>query len=86
MQENSFESFKKEGDQQFTLDGRDVEITVDLVLEARAKMSDNKVNGLGDAVASWRSSSCPWRRSQQSRGASKSASWARWRRQVRGRL
>ena len=38
------------GDQQFTVEGRNAEeITVDLVLQARAKMSDNKVNGLDDA-------------------------------------
>ena len=59
VQENRIESFKKRGDQQFTLDGRNAEITVDLVFQARAKMSDNKVNGPEDAVASWRSSSCP---------------------------
>ena len=32
--------------------GRNVEITVDLVLQARAKMSDNKVNGPEDEVVS----------------------------------
>ena len=46
VQENRIESFKKRGDQQFTLDGRNAEVTVDLVLQARAKMSG-------------RSSSCP---------------------------
>ena len=61
VQENRIESFKKRGDQQFTLDGREAEITVDLVFQARAKMSDNKVNGPGDAVVSWRTSSCPWK-------------------------
>ena len=35
------------------MDGRKAEITVDLVLQARAKMSDNKVNGPAeDAVVS----------------------------------
>ena len=38
--------------QHFTKDGRNAEITVGLVLQARAKLSDNKVNGLEDAVAS----------------------------------
>ena len=38
--------------QQFTDDGRKGEITVHLVLQARAKMSDNKVHGPEDAVAS----------------------------------
>ena len=32
------------------MEGRNAEITVDLVLQARAKISDNKVNGLDDAV------------------------------------
>ena len=43
---------KKKGVQHFTEDGRNAEITVDLVLQAMAKLSDNKVNGLEDAVAS----------------------------------
>ena len=38
--------------QQFTVEGRIAEITVDLVLQARAKMSDNKVNGPEDAIVS----------------------------------
>ena len=40
------------GDQQFTQDERGTEITIDLVLQARAKMLDNKVNGPEDAVVS----------------------------------
>ena len=40
------------GDQQFTVDGRRAEITVDLVLQARAKMADNSVNGLEGRVVS----------------------------------
>ena len=51
-QESRIEYFKKEGNQQFTEDGRNAEITVDLVPQARAKLSDNKVNGPGDAVVS----------------------------------
>ena len=42
--------FKKKGNQQFTEDGRNAEITVDLVLQARAKLSDNKVIGPEDAI------------------------------------
>ena len=42
----------KKGNQQFTEDGRDAEITVDLVLQARAKLSENKVNGPEDAIVS----------------------------------
>ena len=45
------EHFKK-GDQHFTDDGRGAKITVDLVLQATAKMSEYKVNGPEDAVAS----------------------------------
>ena len=42
----------KKGNQQFTEDGRNAEITVDLVLQARAKPSENKVNGIEDAIVS----------------------------------
>ena len=52
VQENRVEYFKNKGDCQFTVEGRDEEITVDLVLQARAKMSDNKVNGPDDAIVS----------------------------------
>ena len=44
--------FQKEIDQHFTDDRRGAEITVDLVLQARAKMSENKVNGPEVAVVS----------------------------------
>ena len=44
--------FQKEIDQHFTDDGREAEITVDLVLQARAKMSENKVNEPEVAVVS----------------------------------
>ena len=44
-QEKRIEYFKKKGNQQFTEEGRNAEITADLVLQARAKLSDNKVNG-----------------------------------------
>ena len=49
-QESRIEYFKKKGNQQFTEDGRNAEITVDLVLQARAKLSDNIVNGPEDAI------------------------------------
>ena len=52
VQENRIEYFKKMGDQQFTVNGRRAEITVDLVLQARAKMSDNKVIGPEDTAVS----------------------------------
>ena len=51
-QESRIEYFKKKGNQQFTEEGRKAEITVDLVLQARAKLSDNKVNGPEDAIVS----------------------------------
>ena len=52
VQENRNDYFKKVGDQQFSVDGRHAEITVDLVRQVRANMSDNKVNGPEDAVVS----------------------------------
>ena len=51
-QENRIENFWKKGNQQFTEEGRNAEITVDLVLQARAKLSENKVNGPEDAIVS----------------------------------
>ena len=52
VQENRIEYFQEKGGRQFTDNGRGAEITVDLVLLARAKMSENKVNGPEDAVVS----------------------------------
>ena len=46
------ECFKEKGNQRFTQDGRNAEITVDLVLQARAKLSDNKVNRPENAIES----------------------------------
>ena len=51
-QERRIEYFKKKGNQQFTEDGRNAAITVDLVLQAKAKLSDNKVNGPEDTIVS----------------------------------
>ena len=45
---------------QFTVEGRTAEITVDLVLQARATMSDNKVNGPEDAIVSEMIKQLPW--------------------------
>ena len=50
-QENRIEYFWKKGNQQFTEDGRNAEITVDQVLQG-AKLSENKVNGPEDAIVS----------------------------------
>ena len=41
---------KKKGNLQFTKDGRNAEITVDLVLRTRAELSEIKVNGREDAT------------------------------------
>ena len=50
VQEKRIEYYRKKGDRQCTDDGRGSEITVDLVLQAKAEMSENKVNGPEDAV------------------------------------
>ena len=42
VQEKRIEHSKKKGDQQFTEDGRNAEITVDLVLQVRGKLSDKQ--------------------------------------------
>ena len=52
VQEGRLEHVKKKRDQRFTDEERKVEITINLVLQGRAKMSDNKVNGPEDAVVS----------------------------------
>ena len=49
-QEKRIEYFQKEGNQQCAEEGRNADITVDLVLQARAKLSDNKVNGPEDEI------------------------------------
>ena len=48
-QENRIDYFKMKVNQQFTEEGR---ITFDLVLQARAKLSDKKVNGPADVIVS----------------------------------
>ena len=51
-QEQRIEKYKREGDKDFTEHGRTAEITIDFVLQARAKMSEDKVNGPEDATVS----------------------------------
>ena len=51
-QEGRSNKYRQDGDKQFTEEGRMVEITVDMVLQARAKMSESKVNGPEDVVVS----------------------------------
>ena len=50
--EDRIEHFKKKGDRHFTVEGRTAKITVDLVLQARTKMSDNRVKWPDDAIES----------------------------------
>ena len=53
VQEKRIEFFISKGDQQFTEVGRNAEITVYLVvLQARAKLSENKDNGPEDVIVS----------------------------------
>ena len=51
-QEKSILKYKEDGDRHFTEEGRVAGITVELVLQAGAKMTENKVNGLNDPIAS----------------------------------
>ena len=52
FQQNRFDYFTRKGDQYFAEGGRIAEITVDPVLQRRARMSNNKVNGPDDAIVS----------------------------------
>ena len=75
VQEKRIDCLRKNGDRHFTDDGRRVEIPIDLVLQARAKMSENKVNGPADAVVSEMTNSCHKREIfTSSRSAFKNAS------------
>ena len=59
-----------------------IEITVDVVWQARAKMCDNKVNGAEDAIVS----EMIKRKSLQLRCVFNHTSWVTWRRQACGKL
>ena len=74
-QESRIEYFRKKGNQQFTEEGRNAEITVDLVLQARAKFSDDKVNGPEDAIVNEMIKKMLMEKSKQLRGAVKYDSW-----------
>ena len=50
VQDGRIEDFFCKGNLHFTVEGRRAEIKIDVVLQARAKMSENEVNGLGDTV------------------------------------
>ena len=68
-------------------DGRRAEITVDLMLQARAKMSENKVNGPEDAVVSEMIKQLPLEKDPHYYEAFSGTLFGpRWKHQVRGRL
>ena len=52
IQKKKIEYFTKKDHRHFTEEGRGAEITVDLVLQARAQLSENKVNGPEGAFVS----------------------------------
>ena len=52
VQKERIEYFKMKGDWQLLEEGRAAAMTVDLVSQARAKLSNNKVSGPADAVVS----------------------------------
>ena len=52
MQKERIEHFKTRGDRHLLQEGRAAAITVDLVLQARTKLSNNKVNGPAGAIVS----------------------------------
>ena len=83
IQADRIECFKKKSDRQFTVLGRTAEITVDLVSQARAQMSDIKVNGPDDAIVSEMIKKLHLEKCAQSRGVFKNASWTRWNLQAR---
>ena len=59
MQKERIENIKLRGDRHLSEEGRAVEITVDLVLQARAKLSHNKVSA-ADAIVSEMMKALPW--------------------------
>ena len=50
MQTERISQFKTQGDRQFAEEGRIEEITIDMVLRARARMAEEQVNGPEDSV------------------------------------
>ena len=75
-QENRIEYFWKKGNQQFTEDGRNAMITVDQVLQARAKLSENKINGLEDAFVSEMIKRLPMEKIYTIKSFSRNVAWA----------
>ena len=75
----------RKGNLQLTENGRNAEITVDLALQARAKLGENKVNGPEDAIVSEMSRGCPRRRFTHKRSIFRNVFWVRWSLQAHGR-
>ena len=86
VQEKRIEHFKKKGDRHFTDDGRGAEITVDLVLLAKAQMSKNKFNGQEDAVVTEMIKQLLLEKIYIITKCCQERFWVRWMHQVRGRL
>ena len=84
VQDGRVEFFKRKEDLQFTKNGRGAEITIDLVLQARATMSENRVNGPEDAVVSETIKQLFQEKFLHHRSTSRTVS-GRWRHQVHGR-
>ena len=59
MQKEIIEHIKLRGDRHLSEEGRAVEITVDLVLQAKAKLRYNKVSA-ADAIVSEMMKALPW--------------------------
>ena len=74
-QESRIEHFRKNGISSLLRKVATQKITVDLVLQARAKLSDDKVNGPEDAIVSEMIKKMLMEKSTVLRGAVKNDSW-----------
>ena len=77
--------FKRKGDFHFTDDSRGAGIANDLVLQARAKMSEHQVHGPEDAAVSEMTKQLLQEKIIPSRSAFRNDSWVRWKPRVHGR-
>ena len=84
--EESSPSKKREETSTSQKNGRKAEITIDLVSQARAKMSENKVKGPGDAVVSEMIKQLPREKIYVLTKYFQERSWERWSHQVPGSL
>ena len=85
VQEIIIEYFRRKGDQQFMMNGRGAEITIDLVLAGPCKNVGDKINGPEDDVVSDMIKQLPQETFASSPSTSWNASWVRWRHQALGR-